>query len=124
MARQLRIESFRAGRWWAEAYRSDADWALDDGGQHTEPKYDAAEVASMYEILERHVLPEYYNRDHANIHIHGLTASRPAWLSSRHNSAQPHGWQIRGAALPIRHGSFIYHNYFRIFSQAIDLGTT
>lgn len=106
--------------WWAEAYRSDADWALEDGREHTEPKYDAAEVASMYEILERHVVPEYYNRDHANIHTYGLTSPGPAWLSSRHNSAQPHGRQIRGAAPPICHGRFLYLNYFRIFSKAID----
>lgn len=53
--------------WWAEAYRPDVGWALGDGREHTEPEYDAAEAASLYELLEQQIVPDYYDRDHAGI---------------------------------------------------------
>jgi starch phosphorylase len=59
--------------WWAEAYEPDVGWAIGDGREHPEPDYDAMEAASLYEALERQIVPDYYDRDHAGI--------PHAWLS-------------------------------------------
>jgi len=50
--------------WWAEAYTPEVGWALGDGEEHgDDPAWDAAEAATLYERLEREVVPEFYNRD-------------------------------------------------------------
>ncbi len=50
--------------WWAEAYTPDVGWALGDGQEHgDDPAWDAAEAVTLYERLEREVIPEFYNRD-------------------------------------------------------------
>jgi starch phosphorylase len=50
--------------WWAEAYAPEVGWALGDGQEHgDDPAWDAAEAASLYERLEREVIPEFYARD-------------------------------------------------------------
>lgn len=50
--------------WWAEAYTPEVGWAIGDGQEHgSDPAFDAAEAAKLYELLEEHVIPEFYNRD-------------------------------------------------------------
>jgi starch phosphorylase len=50
--------------WWAEAYTPEVGWALGDGREHgDDPAWDAAEVVTLYERLEREVIPEFYARD-------------------------------------------------------------
>jgi starch phosphorylase len=50
--------------WWAEAYTPEVGWALGDGQEHgDDPAWDAAEAATLYERLEREVIPEFYARD-------------------------------------------------------------
>jgi starch phosphorylase len=50
--------------WWAEAYASDAGWALGDGREHgDDPANDAADALALYELLERQVIPEFFARD-------------------------------------------------------------
>jgi starch phosphorylase len=49
--------------WWAEAYSPDVGWALGDGKEHPEPGWDITEANQLYDILEKEVLPEFYNRD-------------------------------------------------------------
>ena len=50
--------------WWAEAYTPEVGWALGDGQEHgDDPAWDAAEAESLYERLEREVIPEFYARD-------------------------------------------------------------
>ena len=50
--------------WWAEAYTPEVGWALGDGQEHGEdPSWDAAEAEALYNLLEREVIPEFYNRD-------------------------------------------------------------
>jgi starch phosphorylase len=50
--------------WWAEAYTPEVGWALGDGKEHgDDPAWDAVEVAALYALLEREVVPEFYNRD-------------------------------------------------------------
>jgi starch phosphorylase len=50
--------------WWAEAYAPEVGWALGDGQEHGDDlAWDAAEAVTLYERLEREVIPEFYARD-------------------------------------------------------------
>ena len=50
--------------WWAEAYSPDVGWAIGDGREHgDDPSWDATEAESLYTLLEKEVIPEFYNRD-------------------------------------------------------------
>jgi starch phosphorylase len=50
--------------WWAEAWTPEAGWALGDGHEHgDDPAWDACEAEALYDLLEREVIPEFYNRD-------------------------------------------------------------
>ena len=65
--------------WWAEAYRPELGWALGDGREHgDDPAWDAAEANALYELLEREVIPEFYQRDEK-----GLPA---AWIARMRQS--------------------------------------
>jgi starch phosphorylase len=56
--------------WWAEAYVSDLGWALGDGKEHgNDPCWDAAEAETLYERLEREVIPEFYTRNDKGIPV-------------------------------------------------------
>ena len=49
--------------WWAEAYAPEVGWAIGDGAEHGEdPSWDAKEAEAMYCLLEREVVPEFYER--------------------------------------------------------------
>jgi len=49
--------------WWAEAYSPEVGWALGDGREHDEdPAWDAAEADALYSLLEREVVPAFYER--------------------------------------------------------------
>jgi starch phosphorylase len=50
--------------WWAEAYSPEVGWALGDGLEHgDDPEWDAIEADALYDLLEREVVPEFYERD-------------------------------------------------------------
>ena len=54
--------------WWAEAYTPEVGWALGDGREHgDDPAWDAIEADALYDLLEREVVPEFYNRDASGI---------------------------------------------------------
>jgi starch phosphorylase len=54
--------------WWAEAYTPEVGWALGDGLEHgDDPAWDAIEADALYGLLEREVIPEFYNRDESGI---------------------------------------------------------
>jgi starch phosphorylase len=54
--------------WWAEAYTPEVGWALGDGREHgDDPAWDAAEAGALYDLLERKVIPEFYNRNKKGI---------------------------------------------------------
>ncbi len=54
--------------WWAEAYTPEVGWALGDGQEHgDDTAWDATEANALYELLERKVIPEFYNRDEQGI---------------------------------------------------------
>jgi starch phosphorylase len=50
--------------WWAEAYSPEVGWAIGDGKEHgDDPAWDDVEAESLYSLLEREVVPEFYERD-------------------------------------------------------------
>jgi starch phosphorylase len=49
--------------WWAEAYAPDVGWALGDGFEHLEADWDGTETEQLYALLEREVVPAFYDRD-------------------------------------------------------------
>jgi starch phosphorylase len=54
--------------WWAEAYSPNVGWAIGDGREHGEdPSWDAKEAEDLYALLEREIIPEFYDRDGAGI---------------------------------------------------------
>ncbi len=56
--------------WWAEAYTSEVGWALGDRKEHGDnPSWDMAEANTLYDLLEKEVIPEFYTRDERNIPV-------------------------------------------------------
>jgi starch phosphorylase len=50
--------------WWEEAYRPDAGWAIGDGAPHPDmDQQDRREADELYALLERSVVPAFYERD-------------------------------------------------------------
>jgi starch phosphorylase len=64
--------------WWAEAYSRDVGWALGDGQEHHDLGWDAAEAAQLYNLLEQHIVPEFYDRDPQGISVHWVGRMRAA----------------------------------------------
>ncbi|HEY7337973.1 MAG TPA: alpha-glucan family phosphorylase [Bryobacteraceae bacterium] len=63
--------------WWAEAYSPDVGWALGDGAEHGEdPAWDAAEADALYLLLEREVVPQFYDRDARGIPVRWIARMR------------------------------------------------
>lgn len=54
--------------WWAEAYVPEVGWALGDGQEHgDDAAWDDAEAETLYGLLEREVISEFYTRDESGI---------------------------------------------------------
>jgi starch phosphorylase len=54
--------------WWAEAYTPEVGWAIGDGREHgSDPAWDAIDAESLYTVLEKEVVPEFYARDEQGI---------------------------------------------------------
>ena len=54
--------------WWDEAYRPQIGWAIPSGATLDRPQTDdAAEAEGLYRLLEREVVPLYYERDEAGL---------------------------------------------------------
>jgi starch phosphorylase len=63
--------------WWAEAYTPEVGWALGDGREHgDDPGWDAAEAEALYNLLEREVIPEFYDRDATGIPVRWVARMR------------------------------------------------
>lgn len=48
--------------WWAEGYEPGVGWAIGSGEDHSEGS-DLVEANALYDLLENHVVPLYYERD-------------------------------------------------------------
>jgi starch phosphorylase len=65
--------------WWAEAYSPEVGWAIGDGNEHhDDPDWDRIEAEELYSVLEREVIPEFYDRDE-----HGIPR---AWIARMRES--------------------------------------
>jgi starch phosphorylase len=53
--------------WWDEAYAADLGWAIGDGHECSEDERDTEDAETLYSLLEREVVPEFYARDTAGI---------------------------------------------------------
>jgi starch phosphorylase len=50
--------------WWAEGYAGDNGWLIDPGVEHDAvAAQDAADAEALYDLLEHHVIPTFFNRD-------------------------------------------------------------
>jgi len=77
--------------WWAEAYTPKVGWALGDGQEHgDDPAWDAAEAETLYGLLEREVVPEFYARDAQGIPVAWVERMRQsmATLTPRFSAAR------------------------------------
>jgi glycogen phosphorylase len=50
--------------WWAEAYTPEVGWAIGDGREHeVNAPCDSVEAEGLYDLLENHIIPQFYERD-------------------------------------------------------------
>jgi glycogen phosphorylase len=67
--------------WWAEAYNPDVGWAIGDGLEHGEdPTWDAYEANTLYDHLEKEVIPAFYDRDARGIPTEWVSKMRSSML--------------------------------------------
>jgi glycogen phosphorylase len=63
--------------WWAEAYAPDVGWAIGDGNEHgDDPAWDAAEAEALYTLLEREIIPAFYDRDGRGVPVKWVARMR------------------------------------------------
>jgi starch phosphorylase len=62
--------------WWPEAYSPEVGWALGDKQEHSEADWDAREAEQLYQILEREVVPDFYDRNANGIPVRWLARVR------------------------------------------------
>ncbi|MEI6890077.1 MAG: alpha-glucan family phosphorylase [Bacteroidales bacterium] len=56
--------------WWAEGYRADAGWALQEEATYDNPAFqDDLDAEVIYSILEEEIVPIYYDRDSNGIPV-------------------------------------------------------
>jgi starch phosphorylase len=53
--------------WWAEGFDGDNGWAIDGATDDDEDAQDARHATALYDVLEREVVPEFYDRDGAGV---------------------------------------------------------
>ena len=53
--------------WWDEAYAPDLGWSIGEGHDGDEAALDAREAVHLYDLIERHIAPEFYDRDTAGV---------------------------------------------------------
>jgi starch phosphorylase len=63
--------------WWAEAYSPEVGWAIGDGKEHgADLAWDAAEAEALYSLLEREVVPEFYERPEIGLPVKWIARIR------------------------------------------------
>ncbi|HHH76261.1 MAG TPA: alpha-glucan family phosphorylase, partial [Phycisphaerae bacterium] len=54
--------------WWAEGYNPDVGWAIGSGEMYDNLEYqNAVESQSLYDLLEKEIVPLFYDRGHDNL---------------------------------------------------------
>lgn len=67
--------------WWAEGYTGDNGWLIDPKSGGDQDAIDAADADAMYTLLERDVVPAFYDRDSDDIPLAWLSIVRQAIIS-------------------------------------------
>ncbi|HVC59809.1 MAG TPA: alpha-glucan family phosphorylase [Acetobacteraceae bacterium] len=49
--------------WWDEAYTPEVGWTIDGGAQGSETEQDVYDAEALCAVLEREIVPEFYDRD-------------------------------------------------------------
>lgn len=63
--------------WCAEAYTPEVGWALRDMREHGDDSaWDAAEANTLYDLLERNIVPEFYSRNEKGIPVEWIERMR------------------------------------------------
>ena len=50
--------------WWAEGYTGDNGWLIDPRTSGDQEAIDEADAEALYQLLEREIVPIFYDRDH------------------------------------------------------------
>ncbi len=76
--------------WWAEAFVPEVGWALGDGKTHSEPGWDMIEASQLYDMLEREIIPEFFDRDSNGIPLKWIKKVRSSMemLTPRFDSSR------------------------------------
>ena len=64
--------------WWAEGYAGDNGWLIDGGTHPDDATTDAADADALYTLLERDVVPAFYDRDSDDVPKRWLALVRQA----------------------------------------------
>ena len=90
--------------WWAEAYTPEVGWAIGDGKEHgDDPNVDAAEAEELYILLEREIIPKFYQRDEQGYsHAVDRDDAREHGAAHARSSGEPRGSRIHRKALSAR----------------------
>jgi len=73
--------------WWNEAYDGTNGFSIGDGGMHNDPNVQSQRDAeSLYETLEKEVIPLYYDRNTSGI--------PHRWIRRMKNAIQSLGWRF------------------------------
>jgi starch phosphorylase len=73
--------------WWSEAYNGRNGFAIGHGGMHNDPEIQYQRDAEfLYELLEKEVIPLYYERDKSGI--------PNRWIERVKDSMQTLGWRF------------------------------
>jgi glycogen phosphorylase len=67
--------------WWAEAYSADVGWAIGDELEHgDDPSWDGHEANTLYDRLEKEIIPTFYVRDARGIPTGWVAKMRASML--------------------------------------------
>jgi glycogen phosphorylase len=67
--------------WWAEGYTGDNGWLIDPGVSGDQEAMDEADAEAIYQLLERDVVPTFYDRDRDGVPRRWLGFVRRAMVS-------------------------------------------
>ncbi len=89
--------------WWDEAFAPDRGWAIGDGEGEIAAQVDQKDAESLYGLLEREIIPEFYRRDIQGIPRAWISRIRESMsdLTPRFASTRMMGDYLQQAYLPL-----------------------
>ena len=87
--------------WWAEAHDGTNGFAIGTGGHHAdEGEQDRRDAAALFEVLEKEVVPLYYDRDDRGI--------PRGWVARMKNALQTLGWRFNACRMVLEYARTSY----------------